>query len=121
MNDHPRLSKTELKYWNLYIDSIEQTPVNLIRLEDLCYWEERKDAAKKEIDKLDSEVIIETDKNGKVIKAQSHPAIGNLKVAQEKIELLRFKLFGGKLRAGKNTPKNEAESEDGKTKLRALR
>jgi len=116
-----RLTKVGQKYWRVYIRQIKQTPVNLLILEDLCYWEERKEEAKKELKKAGTDILIYRDDLGKIRHTQPLAMIYILKTAQDKINSLREKLFGPVEKANDKTkPKSRARSFENYTKIRKL-
>lgn len=111
-----KLNEDGQYYWDLYMQYL-QTPnkIQLKVLEDLCYWEMRKEQAISDLDKIGRDFIAYLDADKKPKHTQPVAPMTNLKKAQEKVLKIRDKLFD------KEILKNEFNKEASNSSLKSVK
>lgn len=101
MKPPKKLNKDGIRYWDIYIEYLNNP--NNIQLEvlgDLCYWEQKKEAAISDLEKIGRDFIAYLDGEKKPKHTQPVAPMINLKSAQDKVASLRESLFDEDLLKG---------------------
>lgn len=89
-----KLNSVGEEYWDLYMEYLEDpNRVQLKVLEDLCYWEMRKEQAISDLERIGRDFIAYFDGDKKPKHTQPVAPMTNLKKSQEKVLKIREKLF----------------------------
>lgn len=99
MSEYPtRLNEKGQKYWDIYYEYLKDgNAVQLEILADLCYWEQKKEQAIEDLEKIGRDFIAYLDAEKKPKHTQPVAPMNNLKTAQKNINTLREKLFDEEL------------------------
>ena len=111
MKHSPRiLNKIGKRHWKKYLPCLKNPdPIQLSTLEDLCYWEQMKEEAQRDIENPKKGYTQETPKG----YVQSSPYFNNFKTAQEKINTLKNQLFGEDKKAkAEEKPKSRGRKKE---------
>jgi hypothetical protein len=87
-----KLNETGRMYWNNYMKELGDRFVDKVMLEDLCYWEQKKEKARKEVEEC-GEIFTYKTKEGKIKHKQQSAEMMNLRNIQTEITRLREKLY----------------------------